>query len=320
MALVELGMWAYNQFTGGNNDNSNNPGSEPPYQYDQCDALYDSSLYLQRRDDPNIVLNDPVPQDLLVRIAGTPCKDRLKYDELVSEFCSKTENFTNNIGGGLTCEDVSEGDQNRREWCIEDTQRLKTDSRCSRTAFGDGYEDAANGYCADNPDDQWCECYNVLNDVCSSNPDAYGCSYTHNFLDANKNYFKDGYDVLKDNPQCNPNVCKFGYIPSNSKEPCKTYNFCGKDININKTYSDIIVDCNYDDGPAAFPDWWNDFSKIERIRKPPFDTFPLNLLPITRFPRKFVWKDRNVRYLTYLSSCSSSCLMIMIILILSLKR
>lgn len=63
-----------------------------------------------------------------------------------------------------------------------------------------------------------------------------------------------------------------------------------------------------------------DFFKKKRY--PPFDKPPLNILPITKFPDKFVWKDKNVKYLTFFSvgsSCSLYCCCFMLMLML-LKR
>ena len=63
-----------------------------------------------------------------------------------------------------------------------------------------------------------------------------------------------------------------------------------------------------------------DFFKEKRY--PPFDKPPLNILPITKFPDKFVWKDKNVKYLTFFSvgsSCSLYCCCFMLLLML-LKR
>jgi hypothetical protein len=57
-------------------------------------------------------------------------------------------------------------------------------------------------------------------------------------------------------------------------------------------------------------------------RQPPFDKFPLNKLPITRFPEEFDWEDNNVQYLTYggVGSISLCCCLIMMFAMKGLKK
>jgi hypothetical protein len=66
-------------------------------------------------------------------------------------------------------------------------------------------------------------------------------------------------------------------------------------------------------------------SAAARARQPPFDKFPLNRLPITRFPTKFNWEDKNVQYLTYggvgsVSLCSLCMVVIMLVFSGSKRR
>jgi len=61
------------------------------------------------------------------------------------------------------------------------------------------------------------------------------------------------------------------------------------------------------------------------VRQPPFDKWPLNLLPITRYPAKFDWEDKNVQYLTYggvgsVSLCSLCMFIIMLVFSGSKRR
>jgi len=84
----------------------------------------------------------------------------------------------------------------------------------------------------------------------------------------------------------------------------------------------MVVLCNAGLGELKLPDWWEEERNDnfwEDAREPPFDKFPLNKLPITRFPKKFKWKDMNVRYLTY-GTISSICCILIIIIMSSLKK
>jgi len=138
--------------------------------------------------------------------------------------------------------------------------------------------------------------------------------------------YSDGYNILKNNAHCTLRACKKGYIPENVKTNCQpSYNFCEKDINIqSQSIASIAVDCNTDTAQLVLPDWWNeerDNSFWDDAREPPFDKFPFNKLPMTRFPKKFNWKDINVRYLTYYTSSSSSlCCLCLLLIMSSLKR
>jgi hypothetical protein len=300
----------------------------------------------------------PITEESLGALASTPdCKAYFGYDALVTEFCGNVDNFVKQVGGGQTC--ANKTDLNMRSrWCLLDDvgsdrgTRLKTDAKCAKSQLRDKYESVATTFCQQNMNDKWCSCYNLKNKVCLTNPGAAGCGY-YKILEDNRGAFgkepqiqdskkpgemiecsadihgpcpySPGYTILKDNAHCRPRACDDGYIPENVKSDCQpSYNFCEKDINIQSmSNNDIVIDCN---GPnfGSLPDWWDeggdpDFFKEKRC--PPFDKSPLNKLPITCFPKKFNWKNKNVRYLTYggTSSFSLCCCCIMLILS-SLKR
>jgi hypothetical protein len=292
----------------------------------------------------------PITSQALGMLASTPCEEYFGYEDLVTEYCGDIKNFTEQIGNGQTCADRL-GTAERKKWCLMDDEgknpgtRLKTDGKCVKNLLRDQYDATASSFCRQNPTDEWCACYNLKNKVCDTNPSAAGCDY-FKVLEDNRQVFgpqpvisedpddpsktvygySDGFNILKNNAHCTLRACKKGYIPSNVKNDCKpSYNFCEKDINIqSQSIASIAVDCNGDMTELVLPDWWDeggdpDFWKEERC--PPFDKPPLNKLPITCFPKKFIWKNKNVRYLTYtsLSSVSSCCLCLLLIMS-SLKR
>jgi len=230
--------------------------------------------------------------------------------------------------------------------------RLKTNVKCSKEKLGNMYHSTATSHCQTNPDDDWCICYNIKNKVCDTNSSAAGCKYYEN-LEGNRKHFgeepeiedpdnpgkmiacdpkkhgpcpySDGYKILKQYAHCRPRVCDRGYIPESAISDCApSYKICEKDINIQSmSNNDIVIECN---GPnfGTLPDWWDeggdpDFWKKRRC--PPFDKPPLNKLPITCFPKRFVWKNKNVRYLTYTGVTSVSlCCCCLLLIMLSLKR
>ena len=292
----------------------------------------------------------PITSEALGMLASTPCEEYFGYEGLVAEYCTDIKNFTEQIGNGQTCADRL-GTTERKKWCLMDDEgkdvgtRLKTDGKCVKNLLSDQYDSTASSFCSQNPTDEWCACYNLKNKVCDTNPAAAGCDY-FKVLEDNRQVFgpqpvisedpdnpsktvygySDGYNILKNNAHCTLRVCKKGYIPETVKSDCApSYNFCDKDINIQaQSIASIAVDCNGDMGELTLPDWWDeerDDSFWEDAREPPFDKFPLNKLPITAFPKKFNWKNMNVRYLTYSGVSSvSSCCLCMLLIMSSLKR
>jgi len=245
------------------------------------------------------------------------------------------------------------------------SNRLKGDSKCSQTMLSNKYDDTWVKYCKANPDDSDCTCYNMKNNVCGVHPQAAGCMYYKILEENKEAFStseerallkaaalaagKDedevedpvSYTTLKTKGHCRPRSCDSGYIPPNVKSDCAaTYPICGKDIDIRtNTNNNIAVKCNYDpDRIRTFPDWWSeerDTSFMDAalarararalVRQPPFDKWPLNLLPITRYPAKFDWEDKNVQYLTYggvgsVSLCSLCMFIIMLVFSGSKRR
>ena len=322
-------------------------GSVPPtLEVNQCEVM-DSQLRDEFGNDYRTNRETfPITSLGLSTIASSPCEEYFGYEDLVTEYCADIKNFTEQIGNGQTCADRL-GTAERKKWCLMDDEgtRLKTDGKCVKNLLRDQYDATASSFCTQNPTDEWCACYNLKNKVCDTNPRAAGCDY-FKVLEDNRQVFgpqpvisedsddpsktvygySDGFNVLKNNAHCTLRACKKGYIPSGVKSDCKpSYNFCEKDINIqSQSIASIAVDCNADMAELVLPDWWNeerDDSFWDDAREPPFDKFPLNKLPITAFPKKFNWKNMNVRYLTYYTSSSSSlCCLCLLLIMSSLKR
>ena len=280
-----------------------------------------------------------ISQPILQGLYASECKDAFKWDKIAGNFCNVDENnFKSALGPpGDSCINRDTDNTMRLKYCkIED--KIKSDGECTKSKLGETkYHEAAKTYCDANPTDRWCNCYNILNNVCKTNMNAYGCSKSYGDLEKKKNdfglcdanYKHDciddddttkgvvGYKILNENKHCRPGVCDDGYIPKDSTKGCEeSYFMCDNYIDIRSmTDDEIVVKCNY--GRDKTPEWMKQpgssgSTAAERAkrRSPPFNKPPWNKLPITRWPRKFRWADPNVRYITqYSVSSISSCIL-----------
>lgn len=326
---------------------------------DQCEEI-DKALKEEYGDDYRTNRETmPLTSFGLQYIKSTGCTQQFDYENLVDEFCQSLDNYTEQIGGGETCESRDQTNILRSRWCLNEDgpntttsngiligddaeNRMKGDIRCNKEKLTTKYDETWVKFCKAKPADNDCTCYNIKNNVCEVHPDASGCQY-YKLIEESKDAFSTkeerdalqegeepaSYTILKTKGHCRPRSCDSGYIPPNVKSDCAaTYPICGKDIDIRThTNSQIAIKCNYDpDRARSLPDWWSDdgdYSFLENAlkREPPFDKFPLNKLPITRFPKRFRWKDKNVRFLTYTGSISlCSCCLCILLIMSSLKR
>jgi len=276
----------------------------------------------------------------LGQIVSNNCEDYFDYSGIIQEFCSDHNNILAGIGPGETCQILDGNGSKLATWCGSKENSSDTKTRmgtqknvCNKAGLKNNYESSAVEYCKAHPKDNWCMCYNVLNHtkVCSNNSESAGCTVVKNIED-NKEFFKDGYDILKNNMHCRPRVCNrpnLAYVPEGTMNSCQSsYNFCGKDIDIkNQSNGAIVLDCNMGMTETELPDWWDEddgddsWLTMGKRRKPPFNQWPLKLTPISEFPEEFVWEDDNVRYLTYGSVGSSlSCCCCMIAIMMLMNR
>jgi hypothetical protein len=185
-------------------------------------------------------------QMLYSGLSDKPADPRIDlYGRVVKKYCDDNENINKQIGGGLTCEDMG---ASREEWCSVD-QRIQTEPSCSKPLIGDEvYHRVAEAYCIANPEDEWCTCYNLKNNVCERTAipmesTAAGCKHAHGIINENKKAFGpaiaiqsaeskvasategtpahteavknlaelkklDGYPILVDNVHCRPDACE----------------------------------------------------------------------------------------------------------------
>jgi hypothetical protein len=276
----------------------------------------------------------------LSMIVSNDCEDYFDYSSIIQDFCSDHNNILAGIGPGETCKILDDNGSKMAQWCGEKEKSSDTKTRmgtqksdCNKAGLKQSYDSAAAEYCKAHPTDFWCSCYNVLNHTttCSNNSSAAGCTVVKNIED-NKEFFKDGYEILKNNMHCRPRVCNrpnLNYVPEGTMNTCaSSYNFCGKDIDIvNESNGQIVMACNMGMSDIDEQDWWDDgggndsWLTTKKRRKFPFNKFPLTKLPITEFPEEFDWEEDNVRYLTYGSVGSVvSCCCCMIVIMMLMRR
>jgi hypothetical protein len=272
----------------------------------------------------------------LSQIVSNDCEQHFGYLNLVKAFCSDHNNILASIGAGDTCQLMDVSGSKMAQWCLEkdegeDKPRMRTKANiCNQQGLKSKFHETAQMYCRGHPEDDWCMCYNVKTGVCSKNEEAAGCKNYVTSIEKNKDFFKDGYEILKSRAHCRPRLCtrpEWAYVPEGAMNDCEnSYRFCESDIDIkNSSNSDIIMKCNEGMGPAELPDWWGDIEEgddwwLKGDREPPFDRFPFNKLPIKKFPKKFDWENKDVRYLTYGSGSSVILCCCCIILIMFMMR
>lgn len=170
-------------------------------------------------------------------------------------FCSDVANFTKNPGGG-TCKERNEGQAIAREYCGEGA-RIKSASCTSQYLGPEVYPELAAAYCQtdDGKADQWCTCYNVVNGVCDSDPNAAGCAAKAEHYDPLVAATPDGFkSEWIGRESCYGLVCQqegniSKWIPEDPTRDARCsapIQICGMpEINAeNLVQSDVITSCN----------------------------------------------------------------------------
>lgn len=165
------------------------------------------------------------------------------WDTLTDASCSKPENLTKIIkpNSNVTCSDRDTSKTLAKQWCSIG-ENIVTDSQsfCTKEELGTTlYEELAKEYCKNNPDKDFCGCYNVLNNKCltEENKDLPGCKVTYptresiNKMPAEYRSNFDGTD------KCWGNVCASGtgkYVPEGTIDALcsKTVAVCIADLDV----------------------------------------------------------------------------------------
>lgn len=106
-----------------------------------------------------------------------------------------------------TCKTVFENVELARKYCSTGDHIATQTVNCSVANLTAAvYDQIGNAFCAANPENAWCGCYNVINKTCTANPKGAGCDT----LLANREIMKSaGLDVtvFDQKPQCAAPAC-----------------------------------------------------------------------------------------------------------------
>ena len=171
------------------------------------------------------------------------------YNTIKSRVCNAIKNDHPNFKTGTgdeKCWDLVNTQEFMKDYCYKDN-RMADDPLCSETSLGDSYAILADEYCKQNPDKDFCKCYNVVNyeTVCANRGTSAGCPEA-----------KEVYDKYVEFKIPDPNVylpcgsaCKGAknYKPSGYNAGCDgTINACIQKVEIGASHDEVNVACNID--------------------------------------------------------------------------
>ena len=168
---------------------------------------------------------------------------------LQNEFCDVRDNAFKDPGGGA-CFEKTQGAAIAKRYCAVG-DRIVSDVNCSKENLMDNnWKQLAEAYCRTSKGrgDQFCSCYNVLNNVCASHPTAAGCADKKRTYDALLEKVPDNQkNFLSGMETCFGGVCAGNkFLPDGYNSNCnRTVNICVQDIDIRgMTDSNIQAYCD----------------------------------------------------------------------------
>ena len=181
-------------------------------------------------------------------LTGDPRQEM--YDSLKNDICSKAENLNTIVTHDRkTCKDWDTSKELAKGWCQRDNNIVDdTLNLCTTDHLGaDMYNTLAEEYCKQNPDKDFCKCYNVVNyeTICANRPTSAGCPAA-----------KEAYDKYVKYEIPDPNVwlpcgdaCKGvnNYQPPGHDDGCGgTIAACIQKIDVGAAHDEINAACNID--------------------------------------------------------------------------
>jgi hypothetical protein len=156
------------------------------------------------------------------------------YEKALKSFCKIEANAGKSIDDKRKCIDVI-NDNEKRNYCFKEN-RMSNDSVCSKSSLGDSYEILAKEYCENNPDKEFCACYNVTQPgLCDQLPNLPGCKTVKPVWDKITSSLDEGDIAQFEGMQpCYGSVCS-----GNVYQPTSWDVNCNRDISICKADFDI---------------------------------------------------------------------------------
>jgi hypothetical protein len=162
------------------------------------------------------------------------------YNTIINRVCNAIKNDTPNFKtgkGNETCWDLVKTQDYMRDYCFkEGKNRMSEDPLCSKSSLGNSYEILAKEYCENNPDKEFCACYNVAQPgLCEQVPNLPGCKTVKPIWDKITSSLDEGDIAQFEGMQpCYGSVCA-----GNVYQPTGWDTNCNKDISICKADFDI---------------------------------------------------------------------------------
>jgi len=156
------------------------------------------------------------------------------YEKALKSFCEIEANVGKSIDDNRKCIDVI-NDNEKKNYCFRE-DRMSNDSVCSKSSLGDSYEILAKEYCENNPDKDFCACYNVTQPgLCEQVPNLPGCKTVNPVWDKITSSLDEGDIAQFEGMQpCYKSVCS-----GNVYQPTSWDVNCNRDISICKADFDI---------------------------------------------------------------------------------
>jgi len=192
-------------------------------------------------------------------VGGGSCRNHVNAINLAKEYCEQSGRIKSESG---LCTSANLGGHYNsilKAWC--DSGGNIKDSLCDALSATDKNALSKN-YCktASGRNDSFCQCYNIVNGVCSNHSSAAGCAKKKQTFDKLVAATpSDQREVWGGMESCFGRVCTGSgkYIPPNTNQNCnKSVNVCIQDIDIGSmTDSNInpVCDIKAGDTPSAGP-------------------------------------------------------------------
>src|SRR6056300_387293 len=162
-----------------------------------------------------------------------------KYNTIINRVCNAIKNdapnFKTGRGNKETCWVLVNTQKFMKDYCFKGN-RMSTDSLCTKSSLGDSYEILAKEYCENNPDKDFCACYNVTQPgLCEQVPNLPGCKTVKPVWDKITSSLDEGDIAQFEGMQpCYGSVCS-----GNVYQPTSWDASCNRDISICKADFDI---------------------------------------------------------------------------------
>ena len=208
--------------------------------------------------------------------SGNPNAYRSKqYKQVALHHCTKVDNAEDNLRDKIfktgssdkKCHTYFRNEVDEKDliekFCLKgdppniNMTKSENNDLCSRRRMGDNkYEAMAAQYCLNNPTDEWCGCYNAVENKCKIDESLPGCNDNLETWEQMKSGLSSDESALFSGMrQCFKNVCTGNkYKPNNWKEACnRRINICKSEIDIaGKMVDSTIIDqqdCNNEGAP-----------------------------------------------------------------------